>query len=149
MFWGYVLVIVTVAVVLIVTTFIAVRRLNKKQMRSPVESGEKESQNTGRVSRLSMCDDNQPQHQDQSEGETTEIVYAAVYFHNKRKPNAEQQKNTQSEDVIYSTVCRPVCAALNHPQNRQEAAGPIYASPKRKQPPYTEEGACLLKGSKF
>ncbi|XP_038557087.1 sialic acid-binding Ig-like lectin 13 isoform X2 [Micropterus salmoides] len=88
-----VILIATVAVLLIVTTVIAVTRLNIKRTSAPEPD----------------CDEDiQSQEGNPYEETTAEVIYTTVDFDTKRKPNMEQQmvSHTGDDSVIYSTVCR-------------------------------------------
>ncbi|KAE8283231.1 hypothetical protein D5F01_LYC18632 [Larimichthys crocea] len=105
------LLIPTVAVLLIVTTVIAITslrfRLNKKRTRALETDCEEDIQNAV-YANWPGIDTNQSQERSQCEGATSEVIYATVDFHTKRESNTEQQMDSHHDDesVIYSTVCR-------------------------------------------
>ncbi|XP_078126014.1 sialic acid-binding Ig-like lectin 14 isoform X3 [Sander vitreus] len=102
-----VLTVATVAVLLIVITVTAVRRLHKKKTWVPETEEDIQDcmQNTDYVNWL-PCD-NQSQEGNQYEEAATEVVYTTVHFTNKRKSNMLQQMDSHNnEDVVYITVCR-------------------------------------------
>ncbi|XP_033501537.1 B-cell receptor CD22-like [Epinephelus lanceolatus] len=109
------LIIAAFALLLIGTTVIAIKRLHKKRRWAPnTDFEEEDTQDADYVNWLNY--DSQSQEGNQREGETTEVVYTAVYFNKKRKSNMEQQMDDHN-DVIYITVCR------NQPPN------PSYVEP--------------------
>ncbi|XP_031168257.1 B-cell receptor CD22-like isoform X2 [Sander lucioperca] len=100
-------IIVAVSVLLIVTTAIAIIRLNRKRTRAPETDCEEDIQNTVYVN-YPVFDNNQSQERIGCEEQTLEIIYTTVDFHTERKSNMEQQMASDNDDegVVYSTVCR-------------------------------------------
>ncbi|XP_023265811.1 B-cell receptor CD22-like, partial [Seriola lalandi dorsalis] len=78
-----------VAMLLTVTTVIVVKRLNNKTTWFPKTDCEENTQVAQYTDYVNwfICDHNQAQVESQCEGGTTELVYASVHFHNKRKSN--------------------------------------------------------------
>ncbi|XP_078126013.1 B-cell receptor CD22-like isoform X2 [Sander vitreus] len=99
--------IVAVSVLLIVTTVIAIIRLNRKRTRAPETDCEEDIQNTVYVN-YPVFHNNQSQERIGCEEQTLELIYTAVIFHTERKSNMEQQMASHNDDegVVYSTVCR-------------------------------------------
>ncbi|XP_041813563.1 B-cell receptor CD22-like [Chelmon rostratus] len=100
-----VLIILTAAAVLIVTTVMAVTRLKRKRTRAPEADCEGDTQNEHYVN-WPFSDDNLSQESNRRDGASVEVIYATVEFHTQRK--LEQQLDSRHSDVsvIYSTVCR-------------------------------------------
>ncbi|XP_044038555.1 basement membrane-specific heparan sulfate proteoglycan core protein-like [Siniperca chuatsi] len=135
-----VLIVPTVAVLLIGTTIIAFRRLNKKKTWAPKTDCEEDKQNADYVNWL-ICDNNQSQEGNQCEGGTTELIYATVYFNNKKSNIREQQMDShKDEDVIYSTVCRNLTRTLM----LLFLAGALCSQWKVE---YQQQRICAVKGS--
>ncbi|XP_051244871.1 B-cell receptor CD22 isoform X3 [Dicentrarchus labrax] len=103
----YLLILPLVAVLLIVTAVIALRRLNKKRTTASEADREDDTENAV-YANWPVLDKNQSQEGSQSEGATVELIYAMVDFHTKRKSNMQQHMDSHpdDEDVIYSTVCK-------------------------------------------
>ncbi|XP_031723499.1 B-cell receptor CD22-like [Anarrhichthys ocellatus] len=112
-----VLIIAAVAVLLIVITVIALRRLHKKRMCTPKTDSEEDIQETDYVNWLAG-DNNQSQEGNQCEGGgTAEVIYTTVYFNNKTKSNMEQQMDSQPDDyenVIYISLQKPAVEPFVH-----------------------------------
>nr|XP_046270201.1 B-cell receptor CD22-like isoform X2 [Scatophagus argus] len=101
------LIVSIVATLLIVTTVIAITRLQKKRTRAPETDCKEDSQDVVYVNWTSF-DNNQSPEGNQSDGATTEIFYTTVEFHTKRKSNTGQQMDSHHDygNVIYNTVYR-------------------------------------------
>ncbi|KAM9346652.1 uncharacterized protein ABDE67_013295 [Symphorus nematophorus] len=100
-----VIIISAVALLLIVTTVFAIRRLNRKREWTTKTDREEDTQNTDYINWL-VCDNNRSEERNQCEEETTEVIYATIDYSKKRKSNMEQQMDSHDdEDVIYSIVC--------------------------------------------
>ncbi|XP_042248308.1 B-cell receptor CD22-like [Thunnus maccoyii] len=98
-----VLIIATIAVLLIVTSVIAIIR---KWKTAPKTECEEDIQNAVYVN-WSIFHNNQSQEGNQFEGGTVEPIYTAVNFTAIRKSNMEQQMDSHTDEgVIYSRVCR-------------------------------------------
>ncbi|KAK2893808.1 hypothetical protein Q8A73_016292 [Channa argus] len=96
-----------IAVILIVTTVIAVSRVNKNRKWARQTDSEKDAKKTDYINWV-VCDRDPSHQKTQCEGETAELTYATIYFTNESRPNMRQQVDSHDdhEDVIYSTVCR-------------------------------------------
>ncbi|KAK2833426.1 hypothetical protein Q5P01_017315 [Channa striata] len=102
-----VLIIATVAALLVGTTVIAIRRLNKKRSALRTSQETDDIQNPVYVN-WPMFENNQPQQENHGEGKTTELIYASVDFSTNIKLEMQPQEDSHDDrdDVIYSTVCR-------------------------------------------
>ncbi|KAK2833425.1 hypothetical protein Q5P01_017314 [Channa striata] len=96
--------VVAVAVILIVTTAIAVSRLNKQRNWAPQTDSEKEAKKTDHVNWVVFQKD-ESHKKTQCEGEIAELNYATLNFKMERESNMKQQTDPRNDDnVIYSTV---------------------------------------------
>ncbi|XP_067332266.1 B-cell receptor CD22-like isoform X3 [Channa argus] len=75
-----------IAVILIVTTVIAVSRVNKNRKWARQTDSEKDAKKTDYINWV-VCDRDPSHQKTQCEGETAELTYATIYFTNESRPN--------------------------------------------------------------